>query len=102
MAYLTCSGDTDFSAVPGLISMGKVIPMEEGCAIATCLHVHICQTLLISKLALGMGNLRIRGPLDTEDVNRGIGMLEARLSQRHMAGVFEVSKGTVPRMWEQF
>ena len=29
-----------FSPVPGLISMGKVIPMEKGCVIGMYLHVH--------------------------------------------------------------
>ena len=49
MAYLTCAGDIDFSPVPGLISMGKVMPMEKGSAIGMYLHVHIryIQTLLL-------------------------------------------------------
>ena len=46
MAYLTCRGDIDFSPVPGLISMVKVIPMEKGCAIGLYLHIRYIQTLL--------------------------------------------------------
>ena len=54
----------------------------------------------ISKLALGMANLKIKRRLDAEEMNRG--MLEAGLSQRHVTGVLSVSKSTVARMWEQF
>ena len=47
-------------------------------------------------------SLRMRQRLDAEEINRGIGMLEAGLSQLHVAGVLRVSKSTVARMRERF
>ena len=49
MAYLICPADIDFSPLPRLISTGKVIPMEKGCAMGMYLHVNIryVQTLLV-------------------------------------------------------
>ena len=56
----------------------------------------------ISKLAVYMINLRIRRRLDAEEMNRWIGVLEAGLSQRHVAGVLGVPQSTVARMLERF
>ena len=55
-----------------------------------------------SKLVLGTADLRIRLCLDPEEMNRGVGMIEAGLSQRHVAGVLVVLQSTVARTWERF
>ena len=44
--------------------------------------------------------LRTRWPLDAEEL--GIGMFQAGLSQRHMAGVLWPSQSTVAKMWDRF
>ena len=81
--------------------------MEKGCVISMYLHVHIryIQTLLVHGnvyFKAGMAKLSIRRHLETENMNRGFGMLEAGLSLRHVAGVFWLSQSDVERMWERF
>ena len=85
--------------------------MEIGCAIGMYLHEHrlfvtfklcLCMITFISKLTMCMAELKIRRRLDAEEMNRGIGILEAELSQRHAAGVHGVSHSTVARVWEWF
>ena len=61
-----------------------------------------CMETFISKLTLGIANLRIRRRPDLEEINRGIRILEARLSQRHVAGDLVVLQCTVAKMWERF
>ena len=39
---------------------------------------------------------------DVEEMNRGIGMLEAVRYQWHVSGVLRVAQNTVVRMWEWF
>ena len=55
----------------------------------------LCMVMFISRLALGMANLRKRWHLDAKVMKRGIRMFEARLSKQHVAGVFGVSQSTV-------
>jgi transposase len=58
-----------------------------------------CKTVFeINKLA----NRQVRRRLIEDEMNRGIGMLEAGRSQRHVAHVLGVSQSVVSRMWNQF
>ena len=55
------------------------------------------------RLAFGMVYMRmIRSLDDAEEMNRGLGMLEAGRFQWHVAGVLGVSQNTVARMRERF
>ena len=83
---------------------GKRDTHETGCAIGMYLmyisvvfKLCLCIVTFISKLALGMVNKRIMRRLDAEDVNRGLGMLEAGRTQWHV-GVLGMFQGTVARM----
>ena len=65
------------------MSMGKVIPMKRGCAIGIYLmyisaifKLYLYIVTFISKLALG---------LDTEEMNRLLGVLEVERFQWHVA-----------------
>ena len=49
-----------------------------------------------------MADRQVRLPLSEEEMNRGIGMLEAGLSQREVARVLGVSQSVVSRMWTRF
>ena len=49
-----------------------------------------------------MADRQVRRRLSEEEMNRGIGMLEAGLSQREVARVLGVSQSIVSRMWTQF
>ena len=49
-----------------------------------------------------MADRQVRRRLSEEEMNRGIGMLEAGLSQREVARVLGVSQSVVSRMWTRF
>jgi transposase len=49
-----------------------------------------------------MANRQVRRRLSEDEINRGIGMLEADRSHRHVAHVLEVSQSVVSRMWNRF
>ena len=49
-----------------------------------------------------MADRRLRRYLSQDEMNRGIGMLHSRLSQRHVANVLSVSQSVVSRMWNRF
>ena len=49
-----------------------------------------------------MADRQVRCRLSEEEMNRGIGMLEAGLSQREVVGVLGVSQSVVSRMWTRF
>ena len=49
-----------------------------------------------------MADRRLRRHLSQDEMNRGIGMLHSRLSQRHVAEVLGVSQSVVSRMWNRF
>jgi transposase len=49
-----------------------------------------------------MANRHVRRCLSEDEMNRGIGMLEASRSQRHVAHVLGVSQSIVSRMWNRF
>ena len=49
-----------------------------------------------------MADRQVRRRLSEEEMNRGIGMLEAGLSQREVARVLVVSQSVVSRMWTRF
>ena len=49
-----------------------------------------------------MADRQVRRRLSEEEMNRGIGMLEAGLSQREVARVLGVSQSVVSRMWSRF
>ena len=49
-----------------------------------------------------MADRRLRRHLSQDEMNRGIGMLHSRLSQRHVANVLDVSQSVVSRMWNWF
>ena len=49
-----------------------------------------------------MADPQVRRRLSEEMMNRGIGMLEAWLSQREVARVLGVSQSVVSRMWTRF
>ena len=49
-----------------------------------------------------MADRRLRPHLSQDEMNRGIGMLHSRLSQRHVANVLGVSQSVVSRMWNRF
>ena len=49
-----------------------------------------------------MADRRLRHHLSQDEMNRGIGMLHSRLSQRHVVNVFGVSQCVVCRMWNRF
>ena len=49
-----------------------------------------------------MADRQVRRRLSEEEMNRGIGMLEAGLSQREVARVLEVSQSVVSGMWTRF
>ena len=49
-----------------------------------------------------MADQQVRHCLSEEEMNRGIGMLEAGLSQRKVARVLGVSQSVVSRMWTRF
>ena len=46
-----------------------------------------------------MADRQVRHRLSEEEMNRGIGMLEAGLAQREVARVLGVSQSVVSRMW---
>ena len=77
---------------------------------AICLHVHVylkqgfaCDIVKFwSNLTQGMADRQVRRRLSEEEMNRGIGMLEAGLSQREVARVLGVSQSVVSRMWTRF
>ena len=49
-----------------------------------------------------MADRQVRRRPSEEEMNRGIGMLEAWLSQREVARVLGVSQSVVSRMWTRF
>ena len=49
-----------------------------------------------------MADRQVRRCLSEEEMNRGIGMLEAGLSQREVARVLGMSQSVVSRMWTRF
>ena len=49
-----------------------------------------------------MADRRLRRHLSQDEMNRGIGMLHSRLSQRHVANVLGVSQSVVSRIWNRF
>ena len=49
-----------------------------------------------------MADRRLRRHLSQDEMNRGIGMLDSGLSQRHVANVLGVSQSVVSRMWNRF
>ena len=49
-----------------------------------------------------MADRQVRRRLSEEEMNRGIGMLEAGLSQMEVARVLGVSQSIVSRMWTRF
>ena len=49
-----------------------------------------------------MADRHLRRHLSQDEMNRGIGMLHSRLSQRHVANVLGVSHSVVSRMWNRF
>ena len=49
-----------------------------------------------------MADRQVWRRLSEEEMNRGIGMLEAGLSQREVARVLGVSQSVVSRMWTRF
>ena len=49
-----------------------------------------------------MADRQVRRRLSEEEMNSGIGMLEAGLSQREVARVLGVSQSVVSRMWTRF
>ena len=49
-----------------------------------------------------MTDRQVRRRLSEEEMNRGIGMLEAELSQKEVARVLGVSQSAVSRMWTRF
>ena len=49
-----------------------------------------------------MADRSLRCHLSQDEMNRGIGMLHSRLSQRHVANVLGVSQSVVSRMWNRF
>ena len=49
-----------------------------------------------------MAGRRLRRHLSQDEINRGIGMLHSRLSQRHVANVLGMSQSVVSRMWNRF
>ena len=49
-----------------------------------------------------MADRQVRRRLSEEEMNKGIGMLEAGFSQREVARVLGVSQSIVSRMWTQF
>ena len=72
--------------------------MKKMCSISMY-HMYITVTfkhyLCIVKLSFGM-------VLDAEEINREIGMFEARCSQRHVAGILGGPQSSIARMWERF
>ena len=42
---------------------------------------------------------QFRNRLSPEKMNRGVGMLESGVSQRHVAGVLNVSQSVISGMW---
>ena len=46
-----------------------------------------------------MAARQVRHRLSEEEMNRGIGVLEAGLSQREVACVLRVSQSVISRMW---
>ena len=55
-----------------------------------------------SKILLSGNGLRTRPHLHTEEMNRGIRMLDAGLFQQHVAAILGVYQSTIARMWVQF
>ena len=49
-----------------------------------------------------MANRRVRRRFSEDEMSRGIGMLKAGRSQRHVAHVLRVSQSVVSRMWNRF
>ena len=49
-----------------------------------------------------MADRQVRRRLSEEEMNKGIGMLEAGLSHREVASVLGVSQSVVSRMWTRF
>ena len=49
-----------------------------------------------------MADRQVRRRLSEEEMNRGIGMLEAGLSKKEVARVLGVSQSIVSRMWTRF
>lgn len=48
-----------------------------------------------------MPRRQLRNRLSPEEMNRGVGMLEAGVSQRRVAGILNVSQSVVSRMWNR-
>jgi hypothetical protein len=90
-----------------MISMWKSIPMEIWCFMAMCFQLNMYKqqfSRFIAKLfsKLTMANRQVRRRLSEDEMNRGIGMLEAGCSQRHIAHVLGVSQSVVSMMWNRF
>ena len=44
---------------------------------------------------------QFRNRLSPEEMNRGVGMLESVVSQRHVAGILHESQSVISRMWNR-
>ena len=57
---------------------------------------------LTGSKSLKMPRVQLRNRLSPEEMNRGVGMLDAGVSQRHVARLLNVSQSVVSRMWNRY
>ena len=90
-------------------AQGKTCPLKLVifCLVPSCPFVHLpkfyrCYHQFLIEFYVNMADQQYRRRLGEAEMNRGIGILQAGFSQRHVANVLGVSQSVVSRFWNRF